>query len=104
STSETPLPDMEECYTYFSELLLLHAVPGSTASLPVFGLSQVTRIAAHVLDTIFRHFKLYAYVLTPQVCLDLSLVYVGGPEDDQEGEAPTTCPQEEEGETPGNLN
>ncbi|KAF1671081.1 hypothetical protein FQV07_0010283, partial [Pygoscelis papua] len=72
-------------------------------SMAMFGLSQVARIAAHVLDTILRHAKLYAYILTPQVCLDL--VYVGGPENCQEGEVFTTVPQEEEeGETPGNPN
>ncbi|KAF1657745.1 hypothetical protein FQA23_0010554, partial [Aptenodytes patagonicus] len=72
-------------------------------SVAMFGLSQVACIAAHVLDTILRHAKLYAYILTPQVCLDL--VYVGGPENCQEGEVLTALPQEEEeGETPGKPN
>ncbi|NXK23850.1 CC189 protein, partial [Arenaria interpres] len=102
--SETPLPDVEECYTYFSELLLRHTVHCPPVSVAMFGLSQVARIASHVLDTVLRHTKLYAYVLTPQVCLDLTLVYVGGPENCQEGEEPTILPQEEEGETPGNPN
>ncbi|KFQ84648.1 Coiled-coil domain-containing protein C16orf93, partial [Phoenicopterus ruber ruber] len=101
---ETPLPDVEECYTYFSELLLRHAVHCPPDSVAVFRLSQVARIAAHILDTVLRHAKLYAYILTPQVYLDLTLVYVGGPENHKEGEVPTTLPQEEEGETPGNCN
>ncbi|PKU34249.1 hypothetical protein llap_15448 [Limosa lapponica baueri] len=102
--TETPLPDVEECYTYFSELLLCHTVHCPPVSVAMFGLSQVARIASHVLDTVLRHTKLYAYILTPQVCLDLTLVYVGGPENCQEGEEPTILPQEEEGETPRNPN
>ncbi|NXL67255.1 CC189 protein, partial [Chordeiles acutipennis] len=103
-TPETPLPDVEECYTYFSELLLRHAVHCPPASVAVFGRSQVVRIAAHLLETVLRHAKLYAYILTPQVCLDLTLVYVGDPKNQQEGEVPTTLPQEEEGATAGNPN
>lgn len=45
-------------------------------SVAMFGLSQVARIASHVLDTVLRHTKLYAYVLTPQVSLALSDVGV----------------------------
>ncbi|XP_025924414.1 coiled-coil domain-containing protein 189, partial [Apteryx rowi] len=134
--AETPLPDREECYSYFSELLLRHAVhPTRTQTLPtsslysfphamgmllpfspmpagtlyaplplyvphtlpspclplpmvsslqcppasvaVFGPSQVARVAAYVLDTVLWHAKLYAYALTPQVCLDLTLVHLG---------------------------
>ncbi|KFZ45837.1 Coiled-coil domain-containing protein C16orf93, partial [Antrostomus carolinensis] len=101
---ETPLPNVEECYTYFSELLLRHAVHCPPVSVAVFGRSQVVRIAAHVLETVLRHAKLYAYILTPQVYLDLTLVYVGDPKNQQEGEVPTTFPQEEEGVTPGNPN
>ncbi|XP_072209173.1 cilia- and flagella-associated protein 119 isoform X3 [Excalfactoria chinensis] len=83
--TQTPLPDVEECYAYFSELLLCHAV-------------HVACIADHLFGTVLRHAKLYAYVLTPQACLDLTLVYVDSPEHGPEGEVPTTLP-EEEGET-----
>ncbi|XP_032304044.1 coiled-coil domain-containing protein 189 isoform X2 [Coturnix japonica] len=133
--AQTPLPDVEECYAYVSELLLRHAVhtpdtlpfsPTPTTCFPatdfllpaaatvpslqhppvsvaVFGLTQVACIAAHLFGTVLRHAKLYAYVLTPQVCLDLTLVYVDSPEHGPEGEVPTTLP-EEEGETSGNPN
>ncbi|XP_031457292.1 coiled-coil domain-containing protein 189 isoform X3 [Phasianus colchicus] len=86
--TQTPLPDVEECYAYFSELLLCHAV-------------HVACIAAHLFGTVLRHAKLYAYVFTPQACLDLTLVYVDSPEHGPEGEMPTTLP-EEQGETTEN--
>ncbi|XP_010718965.2 coiled-coil domain-containing protein 189 isoform X2 [Meleagris gallopavo] len=86
--TQTPLPDVEECYAYFSELLLCHAV-------------HVARIAAHLFGNVLRHTKLYAYVLTPQACLDLTLVYVDSPEHGPEGEMPTTL-SKEQGETSGN--
>ncbi|XP_072209171.1 cilia- and flagella-associated protein 119 isoform X1 [Excalfactoria chinensis] len=96
--TQTPLPDVEECYAYFSELLLCHAVHHPPVSVAVFGLTQVACIADHLFGTVLRHAKLYAYVLTPQACLDLTLVYVDSPEHGPEGEVPTTLP-EEEGET-----
>ncbi|XP_042735268.1 coiled-coil domain-containing protein 189 isoform X1 [Lagopus leucura] len=99
--TQTPLPDVEECYAYFSKLLLCHAVHHPPVSVAVFGLTQVARIAAHLFGTVLRHAKLYAYVLTPQACLDLTLVYVDSPEHGPEGQMPTTLP-EEQGETTGN--
>uniref|UniRef100_A0A8V1ABQ0 Uncharacterized protein n=1 Tax=Gallus gallus TaxID=9031 RepID=A0A8V1ABQ0_CHICK len=101
--TQTPLPDVEECYAYCSELLLCHAVHHPPVSVAVFGLSQVARIAAHLFGSVLRHAKLYAYVLTPQACLDLTLVYLDSPEHGPEGEMPTTLP-EEQGETAGNPN
>ncbi|XP_031411967.1 coiled-coil domain-containing protein 189 isoform X3 [Meleagris gallopavo] len=99
--TQTPLPDVEECYAYFSELLLCHAVHHPPVSVAVFGLTQVARIAAHLFGNVLRHTKLYAYVLTPQACLDLTLVYVDSPEHGPEGEMPTTL-SKEQGETSGN--
>ncbi|NWZ20162.1 CC189 protein, partial [Asarcornis scutulata] len=100
---ETPLLDVEECYTYLSELLLRHAVHCPPVSAAVFGLAQVAHIAAHLLETVLRHARLYGYILTPQTCLDLTLVYVGSPEHGQEVEVSTALLQEE-GEIPGNPN
>uniref|UniRef100_A0A8C3CU30 Uncharacterized protein n=1 Tax=Cairina moschata TaxID=8855 RepID=A0A8C3CU30_CAIMO len=98
--TETPLLDVEECYTYLSELLLRHAVHCPPVSAAVFGLTQVAHIAAHLLETVLRHARLYGYILTPQTCLDLTLVYMGSPEHGQEVEVSTALLQEE-GEIPG---
>lgn len=62
-------------------------------------------LADYVVNTYFRHFKLYKYVFTPQVRLDLSLTYMGlqapkpRPKEKKEGEEAeeqALTPQEEE--------
>ncbi|XP_058566367.1 cilia- and flagella-associated protein 119 isoform X7 [Neofelis nebulosa] len=87
-----------------------------TATSPVFffatdsGEEQLLALADYVVNTYFRHFKLYKYVFTPQVRLDLSLTYIGlqppelWPEDEtekegEEVEEQAVTPQEEELET-----
>lgn len=61
-------------------------------------------MADYVVNTYFRHFKLYKYVFTPQVRLDLSLSYMGlqslhlWPEEKEDEEATVeqaATPQEE---------
>ncbi|KGL80738.1 Coiled-coil domain-containing protein C16orf93, partial [Tinamus guttatus] len=98
---EAPLPCLEETYSYCQELLLRHAVHCPPASVAVFGPGQVDRVAAYVLHTLLRHAKLYAYALTAQLCLDVTFVYVGGPEPSLEGEVLPSMTPEEGGETPG---
>ncbi|XP_043415973.1 coiled-coil domain-containing protein 189 isoform X5 [Prionailurus bengalensis] len=87
-----------------------------TATSPVFFFAMESReeqllaLADYVVNTYFRHFKLYKYVFTPQVRLDLSLTYIGlqppelWPEDETEKEGEevgeqAVTPQEEELET-----
>ncbi|XP_047636017.1 cilia- and flagella-associated protein 119 isoform X3 [Phacochoerus africanus] len=96
----TPLGNVEECYRYFTSVLFCHGVREE----------QLLALADYVVNTYFRHFKLYKYVFTPQVRLDLSLTYMGlqpprlWPEDEtekeegEEVEEPAASPQEEEPE------
>nr|XP_033801403.1 coiled-coil domain-containing protein 189 [Geotrypetes seraphini] len=77
---ETPLGNIEQCYNYFTELLLCHTVRRPPFSTDIFTLDQVPLITDYVLNTYFRHFKLYKYVFTSQVRLDISLSYCGLPE------------------------
>ncbi|XP_060029069.1 cilia- and flagella-associated protein 119 isoform X2 [Erinaceus europaeus] len=63
----TPLGNLEECYRYFTSVLFCHGVREE----------QLLALADYVVNTYFRHFKLYKYVFTPQVQLDLSLTYMG---------------------------
>ncbi|XP_053328052.1 cilia- and flagella-associated protein 119 [Spea bombifrons] len=90
---DTPLGNADESYSYFNELLLCHAVHRPPFSVNVFSQQQIQRISRYFLDTYFRHFKLYKYVFTPQVRLDLSISYKGDPR----SEAPE--PQEADTET-----
>ncbi|XP_073502387.1 cilia- and flagella-associated protein 119-like [Phyllobates terribilis] len=46
-------------------------------SIAVFSPQQLLLISDYFVNTYFRHFKLYKYVFTPQVTLDLSVIYDG---------------------------
>uniref|UniRef100_A0A452ELH3 Cilia and flagella associated protein 119 n=1 Tax=Capra hircus TaxID=9925 RepID=A0A452ELH3_CAPHI len=74
---ETPLGNVEECYRYFTSVLFCHGVRRPPFSIDLFKEEQLLALADYVVNTYFRHFKLYKYVFTPQVRLDLSLTYMG---------------------------
>ncbi|XP_047693912.1 cilia- and flagella-associated protein 119 isoform X5 [Prionailurus viverrinus] len=106
----TPLGNVEECYRYFTSVLFCHGVRRPPFSINLFREEQLLALADYVVNTYFRHFKLYKYVFTPQVRLDLSLTYTGlqppelWPEDETEKEGEevgeqAVTPQEEELET-----
>ncbi|XP_032461839.1 coiled-coil domain-containing protein 189 isoform X7 [Phocoena sinus] len=59
-------------------------------SINLFKEEQLLALADYVVNTYFRHFKLYKYVFTPQVRLDLSLTYMGL-------QAPKLWPKDETG-------
>ncbi|KAM8779249.1 cilia- and flagella-associated protein 119 isoform 2-T2 [Rhynchonycteris naso] len=88
----TPLGNVEECYRYFTSVLFCHGVRRPPFSINLFEEEQLMALADYVVNTYFRHFKLYKYVFTPQVRLDLSLTYKGlqtpklWPEDETEKE------------------
>ncbi|EPQ17548.1 hypothetical protein D623_10014490 [Myotis brandtii] len=73
----TPLGNVEECYRYFTSVLFCHGVRRPPFSINLFKEQQLLALADYVVNTYFRHFKLYKYVFTPQVRLDLSLTYLG---------------------------
>nr|KAF6283663.1 coiled-coil domain containing 189 [Pipistrellus kuhlii] len=88
----TPLGNVEECYRYFTSVLFCHGVRRPPFSINLFKEEQLLALADYVVNTYFRHFKLYKYVFTPEVRLDLSLTYLGlqppkpWPEDETEKE------------------
>ncbi|KAM9210869.1 cilia- and flagella-associated protein 119 isoform 3-T3 [Dugong dugon] len=86
----TPLGNMEECYRYFISVLFCHGVKRPPFSIDLFNEQQLLALSDYVINTYFRHFKLYKYVFTPQVRLDLSLTYVGL-------QPPKLWPEEKEG-------
>ncbi|XP_012587271.1 PREDICTED: coiled-coil domain-containing protein C16orf93 homolog [Condylura cristata] len=106
----TPLGNVEECYRYFTSVLFCHGVRRPPFSINLFKEEQLLALADYVVNTYFRHFKLYKYVFTPQVRLDLSLTYTGllppklSPEGEteeevEEVEEEIVIPKEEETET-----
>uniref|UniRef100_A0A8C8Z5I4 Cilia and flagella associated protein 119 n=1 Tax=Prolemur simus TaxID=1328070 RepID=A0A8C8Z5I4_PROSS len=107
----TPLGNVEECYRYFTSVLFCHGVRRPPFSIDLFKEEQLLALADYVVNTYFRHFKLYKYVFTPQVRLDLSLTYMGlqppklwpegktDKEESKEMEEQAVTPPEEELET-----
>ncbi|XP_057385438.1 cilia- and flagella-associated protein 119 isoform X3 [Balaenoptera acutorostrata] len=114
----TPLGNVEECYRYFTSVLFCHGIRRPPFSINLFKEEQLLALADYVVNTYFRHFKLYKYVFTPQVLghglqeatphlppfpqcrrlppssqvrLDLSLTYVGL-------QAPKLWPKDETGQ------
>ncbi|KAL4684622.1 hypothetical protein H8957_005995 [Semnopithecus entellus] len=73
----TPLGNVEECYRYFTSILFCHGVRRPPFSIDLFKEEQLLALEDYVVNTYFRHFKLYKYIFTPQVRLDLSLTYMG---------------------------
>uniref|UniRef100_A0A8C6XY68 Cilia and flagella associated protein 119 n=1 Tax=Naja naja TaxID=35670 RepID=A0A8C6XY68_NAJNA len=66
---ETPLPNMEECYKYFSELVFCHSIRRPPFSIDLFNQDQLVLLTDYMINTYFRHYKLYKYAFTPQVRL-----------------------------------
>ncbi|XP_042591579.1 coiled-coil domain-containing protein 189 isoform X2 [Cyprinus carpio] len=79
--TETPLNNTDHCLTYCSELLLCHSVRRPPFSIDLFSSEQVTQILSYFINTYMRHYFLYKYIFTPEVQLDISLSYIGIPED-----------------------
>lgn len=77
---ETPFGNVHQCFCYFKEMLLCHAVKRPPYSMDLFNADQVRAITDYVINTYFRHFKMYKYAFTPLVRLDLSMTYVGMPD------------------------
>ncbi|CAI9727923.1 Hypothetical predicted protein [Octopus vulgaris] len=68
---------IEETFDYFEDLLIRHCILRPAFNMELFSIPEAKKIAFHMVDTYFRHFKLYKYAFTPQVLLDLVLSYVG---------------------------
>ncbi|XP_070782735.1 cilia- and flagella-associated protein 119 [Enoplosus armatus] len=80
---ETPLNNIEQCFKYCKELLLCHSVRRPPFSINLFSSEEVNCILKHIHNSYVRHYKLYKYIFTPQVKLDLSLTYSGIPDQDE---------------------
>ncbi|XP_027894771.1 cilia- and flagella-associated protein 119 isoform X1 [Xiphophorus couchianus] len=74
---ETPLNNSEHCYKYCNDLLLCHSVRRPPFSVKLFSLEEANCVLNYIQDHYLRHDKLYKYIFTPQVKLDLFLTYSG---------------------------
>jgi len=76
---ETPFGNLDHCYNYFKDLVMCHSVKRPPFSLDIFPPPMAKKLTDYVINTFFRHFKLYKYCFTPKVRLDLAINYVGTP-------------------------
>ncbi|XP_076855350.1 cilia- and flagella-associated protein 119 [Brachyhypopomus gauderio] len=88
--TETPLNNSEQCFTYYTELLLCHSVRRPPFSINLFSAEQVTDITKYFINTYMRHYALYKYTFTPQMYMDISLTYTGMPESTDTEEPPSS--------------
>ncbi|XP_070573046.1 cilia- and flagella-associated protein 119-like [Ptychodera flava] len=95
---ESPFGNVEMCYSYFKELVLCHAVKRPPWSVNLFSPDQIKLITEYVVNTYFRHHKLYKYVFTPLVRLDLAMTYEGVPDTPPPSEVAADEEMKEDGE------
>ncbi|XP_040924569.1 coiled-coil domain-containing protein 189 isoform X2 [Betta splendens] len=72
---ETPLNNAEQCLAHCKEVLLCHSVRRPPFSINLFSFEEANCIFKHIYDSYMQHLKLYKYIFTPQVKLDLYLTY-----------------------------
>ncbi|XP_032220462.2 cilia- and flagella-associated protein 119 isoform X2 [Nematostella vectensis] len=77
---DTPFGNVDPVYEYCKELILCHSVKRPPFSIELYTVDQVKKITTYIVNTYFRHYKMYKYAFTPKVRLDLSIEYVGLPE------------------------
>ncbi|XP_074641739.1 cilia- and flagella-associated protein 119-like [Tubulanus polymorphus] len=77
--TETPFANVDQCFSHFREMLLCHSVKRPPYSIDLYSAEEVKKITEYVINTYFRHYKMYKYVFTPLVRLDLSIQYTGMP-------------------------
>ncbi|XP_066579358.1 cilia- and flagella-associated protein 119 [Amia ocellicauda] len=77
ANTETPLNNIEHCFSYCTELILCHCVRRPPFSIDLYSPEEATQVTEYLVNSYFRHYSLYKYTFTPQVRLDLSLSYTG---------------------------
>ena len=73
----TPYDNTSQCYQMLKELVVSHSVHRPPYSIQLYSLEQVKNIMEYVLQTYFKHFKLYKYAFTKRVLMDLKINYEG---------------------------
>ncbi|ELU07033.1 hypothetical protein CAPTEDRAFT_224982 [Capitella teleta] len=100
---ETPFGNVDHCFRYFRELVLCHSVKRPPFSIDIFNADHISKISDYVINSYFRHFKMYKYVFTPLVRLDLSMMYPGIPATPEPLEAPLDEESVRDGEAEGDV-
>jgi len=91
---ETPYGNVEDAFSFFQDSLLCHSVKRPPFSIEIFNVEEVKDITHYVVDTYFRHYKLYKYAFTPKVTMNICIDYEGMKEEPK----PADEPEEQETE------
>lgn len=65
----------ERSFSLFKELLLKHSVQRPPYSIGLFSYAEMKRVMDWMLDTYYRHFKLYQYAFTDRVTMSVAQVH-----------------------------
>lgn len=80
----SPYDNAKESFAYFTSLMVCHSVDRPPYSTALFTMEQVKNITDYVLQTYFKHFKLYKYAFTKRVTLSMKFTYNGQEEEEEE--------------------
>ena len=69
-----------ESAKFCRELILAHSARRPPFSIEVFTPEQASLADSFMMDNYMRHFKLYKYVFTPRIVMDLAFQYPNEPE------------------------
>eukprot|EP00002_Diphylleia_rotans_P002094 TRINITY_DN1129_c0_g2_i6.p1 TRINITY_DN1129_c0_g2~~TRINITY_DN1129_c0_g2_i6.p1 ORF type:complete len:249 (-),score=59.55 TRINITY_DN1129_c0_g2_i6:631-1377(-) len=68
-----PFVDVEKSLGFFKKLLVEHSVQRPPYSIQIFTIDEVHRLTDYMIETYYRHFKLYKYAFTKKQLLDIKL-------------------------------
>ncbi|XP_020493252.2 coiled-coil domain-containing protein 189 [Labrus bergylta] len=92
---ETPLNNIDQSFKYCKELLLCHSVRRPPYSINLFSPEEGSSILKYFYESYVKYYKLYKYIFTPQVKLDLSLTYSVSPNHDEPTVEDSSFPEAE---------
>jgi len=84
---ETPFNNLPQCYKYMKDLILCHSVKRPPFGIELFSPDDAKVVSEYIVNSYFRHFKLYKFVFTPKLQLDVSFNYKGLYEAESDGAA-----------------
>ncbi|CAF1396404.1 unnamed protein product [Rotaria magnacalcarata] len=74
---QTPFTNMEETYKSFKALILKHSLSRPPYSLRIFTADTTKKVIDYIVDTYFRHYKMYKYIFTATIDFNLKFTFDG---------------------------
>jgi len=97
---QTSFENTQESLHFSRELILFHSVLRPPFSIEVFTPNEAKLANQYMDENYFRHFKLYKYVFTPRIVMDLNFQYPNQPEPVEEVNQAEDELTDENGEDP----